>query len=451
MNTSSSFLRRATSGTAALAIVLSSFAAFAVPSAQAADPNWDASGAYVLNFNYNGADYAHNVTLAQDASGELSGNGGSGAYAWVIDSGSVSGDDISFTAHYTATSDAVTPLTVMNVSGTISTSSMSGTWSDNYQGGARSGTWAAASGEASPIIVPVVRTITASAGANGSITPSGAVSVADGGDQSFAITPDTGFHVSDVLVDGASVGATTTYSFSAAAADHTISASFEADASEQPAATAKNRRNGGSGKILPPETGSGEVQGAATSSGEVEGAETGPSGCANGPLIASFMRAGADNDQEQVKLLQAFLSGEMGTTTPVTGLFDEQTEAAVKAFQLKYADEILAPWGISEPTGQVYLLTQWKINGIACPALDAPKPAVPPVSQSDEADEDENISSAAVAPVAGSVTLTDTKTDENAVSASGSEQQVAAAAAASTTASSTPGWFGRFVNWLFGK
>ena len=439
------------SGTAAFALVLSSLITLAVPSVQAADPNWDASGAYVLNFNYNGADYAHNVTLAQGASGELSGNGGSGAYAWVIDSGSVSGDDISFTAHYTAAADAVAPLTVMSVTGTIAGGSMSGVWSDNYQGGARSGTWAAASGAASPIIVPVVRTITASAGAKGSITPSGAVSVADGADQAFAITPDAGFHVSDVLVDGASVGATTTYTFSAVAADHAISASFEVDAPAQASTTAAspNRRNGGSGRILESNTGSGEIRGAATGSGEVEGAETGPSGCANGPLIASFMRAGADNDQEQVKLLQAFLSGEMGTTTPATGMFDAQTEAAVRAFQLKYADEILAPWGITEPTGQVYLLTQWKINGIACPALNAPKPAVPPLSQSGDADED--IVGAAVAPVAGSVTLTDSKTDDNAVSASGVEPQVAAVAAASTTASSTPGLFGRFVNWLFGK
>jgi hypothetical protein len=69
-------------------------------------------------------------------------------------------------------------------------------------------------------------TITASAGANGSITPSGAAIVNYGADQEFAITPDTGYHVADVLVDGVSVGAVTAYAFEKVAALHTISASF---------------------------------------------------------------------------------------------------------------------------------------------------------------------------------------------------------------------------------
>ncbi len=47
-----------------------------------------------------------------------------------------------------------------------------------------------------------------------------------GGLQSYAITPDTGWHVADVLVDGASVGAVTSYDFTDVAADHAIEASF---------------------------------------------------------------------------------------------------------------------------------------------------------------------------------------------------------------------------------
>jgi lysophospholipase L1-like esterase len=70
------------------------------------------------------------------------------------------------------------------------------------------------------------RTITASAGANGNITPAGGVAVPYGGSQTFAITPAAGYHVAEVLVDGASVGATTSYTFSKVAADHTISATF---------------------------------------------------------------------------------------------------------------------------------------------------------------------------------------------------------------------------------
>ncbi len=52
-------------------------------------------------------------------------------------------------------------------------------------------------------------TITASAGANGQISPSGAQTLNAGSSQSFTITPDAGYHVADVLVDGLSVGAVT--------------------------------------------------------------------------------------------------------------------------------------------------------------------------------------------------------------------------------------------------
>jgi hypothetical protein len=54
-------------------------------------------------------------------------------------------------------------------------------------------------------------TITATAGPNGSISPSGAVVVAAGANQAFTITPDTCYHVADVLVDGISVGPVTDY------------------------------------------------------------------------------------------------------------------------------------------------------------------------------------------------------------------------------------------------
>jgi hypothetical protein len=72
-------------------------------------------------------------------------------------------------------------------------------------------------------------TITASAGSNGSISPTGAVSVASGASRAFTITPATGYRVASVLVDGASVGAVTSYTFSNVTANHTISASFTAN------------------------------------------------------------------------------------------------------------------------------------------------------------------------------------------------------------------------------
>ncbi|HBA53579.1 MAG TPA: hypothetical protein DCZ04_03740 [Syntrophorhabdus aromaticivorans] len=70
--------------------------------------------------------------------------------------------------------------------------------------------------------------ITASAGANGTITPSGAVTVNYGDSQTFTITPDSGYTIADVLVDGVSVGPVTTYTFDNITANHTISAGFAA-------------------------------------------------------------------------------------------------------------------------------------------------------------------------------------------------------------------------------
>lgn len=63
---------------------------------------------------------------------------------------------------------------------------------------------------------------------NGTISPSGTISVAAGDYKGFSITPDAGYRTTDVLVDGASVGAVTFYSFSGIAASHTIEAYFAA-------------------------------------------------------------------------------------------------------------------------------------------------------------------------------------------------------------------------------
>jgi hypothetical protein len=74
-------------------------------------------------------------------------------------------------------------------------------------------------------------TISASAATGGSISPSGAVSVTQGGSKSFTITANSGYKIKDVLVDGASVGAVSTYTFSNVTSSHTISAVFESAAS----------------------------------------------------------------------------------------------------------------------------------------------------------------------------------------------------------------------------
>ena len=69
-------------------------------------------------------------------------------------------------------------------------------------------------------------TIKATAGTNGSISPSGWTSVRDGWDQTFTITPDKGYAVAKVLVDGKSVGSVKSYTFKNVTKDHTIEAIF---------------------------------------------------------------------------------------------------------------------------------------------------------------------------------------------------------------------------------
>ena len=74
---------------------------------------------------------------------------------------------------------------------------------------------------------PIQHTITATAGPNGTIAPSGAVTVLNGASQAFTITPALHHHVLDVVVDGQSVGAVTSYTFANVTASHTIHATFE--------------------------------------------------------------------------------------------------------------------------------------------------------------------------------------------------------------------------------
>ncbi|HTK81148.1 MAG TPA: Ig-like domain-containing protein [Bacteroidota bacterium] len=71
--------------------------------------------------------------------------------------------------------------------------------------------------------------ITATAAANGSISPSGTINMTYGSDTTFTISPHSGYHILDVLVDGSSVGTPPTYPFTNVTANHTISATFGVD------------------------------------------------------------------------------------------------------------------------------------------------------------------------------------------------------------------------------
>jgi len=69
--------------------------------------------------------------------------------------------------------------------------------------------------------------ITATAGANGSISPSGTVDINYGSDQNFTVTPNSNYHVLNVTIDGTSMGPIATYTFTNVTSNHVIQASFD--------------------------------------------------------------------------------------------------------------------------------------------------------------------------------------------------------------------------------
>ena len=69
-------------------------------------------------------------------------------------------------------------------------------------------------------------TITATGGAGGKISPSGATTVTSGANQKFTITPNKGYRIARVKVDGLSVGVVSTYTFNNVVTNHTITATF---------------------------------------------------------------------------------------------------------------------------------------------------------------------------------------------------------------------------------
>ena len=69
-------------------------------------------------------------------------------------------------------------------------------------------------------------TIKATAGVNGSISPTGNVSVREGSDQTFTITPNKGYAVAKVLIDSKNVGAVKSYTFENVKKNHTIEVVF---------------------------------------------------------------------------------------------------------------------------------------------------------------------------------------------------------------------------------
>ena len=78
---------------------------------------------------------------------------------------------------------------------------------------------------------PTYYTITAATGTGGSISPSGSASVTSGSSQTYSITANSGYNISSVTVDGTSVGAISSYTFSNITSPHSINVTFASAAS----------------------------------------------------------------------------------------------------------------------------------------------------------------------------------------------------------------------------
>jgi hypothetical protein len=92
-------------------------------------------------------------------------------------------------------------------------------------------------------------TITASAGTGGSISPSGIRTVYARTSQTFTITPYSGYTISNITVDGASVGARSTYTFTNVTANHRIQASFRSVSGSTTYTLTITTAGTGSGKV----------------------------------------------------------------------------------------------------------------------------------------------------------------------------------------------------------
>ena len=85
--------------------------------------------------------------------------------------------------------------------------------------------------------------------------------------------------------------------------------------------------------------------------------------------ITQYMRKSANNVPVEVSKLQSFLLEQEGfTNVRVNGVFDNVTDVAVRSFQEKHSDIILAPWAIQKGTGYVYRTTTKQINDLYCAA-----------------------------------------------------------------------------------
>lgn len=110
----------------------------------------------------------------------------------------------------------------------------------------------------------------------------------------------------------------------------------------------------------------GETLGVTTTGAEQEeGSVAGATTC-NYAFLTQYMNTTNNPARAEVLKLQLFMNLLEGMNLAYTGDYDLQTFSGVKSYQTKYASDILSPWGLSIPTGYVYITTRKHINERFC-------------------------------------------------------------------------------------
>lgn len=152
----------------------------------------------------------------------------SATITWTTDQSSTSQVVYGPTASYGSSSTLNATMTTSH-SVTLSGLTPSTTYHFAVQSASAAGALATSpDGTFSTSTAPITYTITASAGTGGKISPSGKTVVNRGASLKYTITPNSGYAISNVLVDGTSVGAVSSYTFGNITSNHTISATFTA-------------------------------------------------------------------------------------------------------------------------------------------------------------------------------------------------------------------------------
>lgn len=214
--------------------------------ADAVTANWEANSVSVLPGNGTGGfgattDFPVGTSASAVAIADFNGDGKADIVSSNYNSGNVSVllGKSQYTLTYTAgaggtLSGATSQTVAAGGNGTAVTAVPNSgfafaAWSDGVLTATRTDLNVIMCKSVSASFVATTYSLTASAGANGTIAPSGVTVVNSGGSQAYTMTPNASYHVLGVLVDGVSVGAVTTYTFTNVTANHTISVTFESD------------------------------------------------------------------------------------------------------------------------------------------------------------------------------------------------------------------------------